>query len=143
MVIEGNKMMKKYKNMALGRICAGCLVGCLAFSAVVSAKTDLTNQKVEYQKTPLGIEVMKPRFSWQMVADDNQRGWKQTAYEISVTYERGKLVWNSGKVESDNSLNIAYTGEPLSPHEFLQSLLLRCGSGMDVQLFLGHQARRE
>lgn len=108
-------MKKIYRDFSFLGLYAGHLVGFLAFSAVLNAKTDLANLKVEYQKAPLGVEVMKPRFSWQMVADDNQRGWKQTAYEIIVTDEKGKQVWNSGVVKSDNALNIAYMGEPLSP----------------------------
>lgn len=113
--MEEKIMLSKYRNMSLGRIWAGYLVGFLAFSSVASAKSNIANLRVEYQKAPLGIEVMRPRFSWQMVSDDHQRGWKQTAYEIVVTDEEGKMVWNSGVVKSDKSLNINYVGESLSP----------------------------
>ncbi len=90
-------------------------MGLLALCMGLSAKTLLTNLKVEYLHTPLAVEVTTPRFSWQMTADDQQRGWRQTAYEISVTDEKGKLVWNSGVVKSDQSLNISYQGEALNP----------------------------
>ena len=94
--------------------CLGVL-GLLAFCLVMNAKTKLAQLKVEYQKSPIAVEVTKPRFSWQMVADDNQKGWKQIAYEITVTDERGRQVWKSGIVKSDQSLNISYMGEPLTP----------------------------
>jgi len=44
-----------------------------------------------------------------------RQGQWQTAYQIVVTDERGEEVWNSGKVNSDLSLNITYEGEPLAP----------------------------
>ena len=64
---------------------------------------------------PLGIDVEKPRFSWQMVVPDTERGYSQKAYQIIVTDETGSLVWDSGKVSSDLSLNIEYAGAPLQP----------------------------
>ena len=91
------------------------LLGFLAFCLGMNAKTELAQLKVEYQQAPLAVEVTRPRFSWQMIADDNLRGWKQTAYEIVVTDEKGRQVWKSGIVKSDQSLNISYTGEPLAP----------------------------
>ena len=71
--------------------------------------------KVEYTETPLGVDVMNPRFSWRMECDSSERGINQTAYQIVVADDHGKTVWNSGKVESDVSLNIEYSGETLTP----------------------------
>lgn len=75
--------------------------------------TSLTSLKVEYEETPLGIDVMKPRFSWQMAS--NKRGQSQSAYQITVTRKAGELVWNSGRIESGISLNIEYAGKTLQP----------------------------
>lgn len=113
--MKENTMVKKYRSLFFLGNFAGYLVGFLAFSLSMNAKTDLVGLKVEYQSTPLAVEIMKPRFSWRMITDDNQRGWKQTAYEIIVTDEKGKQVWNSGIVKSDQSLNITYMGERLVP----------------------------
>lgn len=71
--------------------------------------------KVEYAETPLGIDVEKPRFSWQMVMPDGRRGCSQKFYQITVSDEGGRLVWDSGKTESDLSLNIEYAGATLEP----------------------------
>ena len=86
----------------------------LPFFAVF-AQTTIEKLQVEYQSTPLGIDIEIPRFSWQMVTGDNNREAFQTAYQIQVTNEKGVLVWDSGKVESDSSLGIRYAGEKLRP----------------------------
>lgn len=71
--------------------------------------------KVEYAETPLGIDVENPRFSWQMISPEQERGCRQTAYQLIVTDELGKEVWNTGKTSGDLSLNIEYAGSPLQP----------------------------
>lgn len=92
-----------------------CLFGMLPARAAKSRAT-LENLKVEYEQTPLGIDVENPRFSWQMqVGQLAARGYAQTAYRITVTDEQDKLVWDSGKVDSDCSLNVEYAGLALRP----------------------------
>ncbi|MDD4438099.1 MAG: family 78 glycoside hydrolase catalytic domain [Tissierellia bacterium] len=73
----------------------------------------ISNLKTEYTETPLGIDVHKPRFSWQMYAEES--GAYQQAYQIVVTDELNREAWNSGKIKSGISLNIKYNGEPLKP----------------------------
>lgn len=68
---------------------------------------------VEYQPTPLGIDVEQPRFSWHMQAEDDERGYRQTAYRIVVKDEHNRQVWDSQKVDSNASLNIYYAGDQL------------------------------
>lgn len=75
----------------------------------------LDHLQVEYQTTPLGIDVEQPRFSWQMVAEDDQRGYYQTAYQIVVTGPSGQKVWDTQQVDSDVSLGIYYSGSALQP----------------------------
>jgi alpha-L-rhamnosidase len=81
---------------------------------LVAAEIHIVNLKVEYTETPIGIDVQKPRFSWQMLAPGNQRGCKQTAYQVVVINEAGDTLWNSRKIKSDVSLNVQYAGKPLS-----------------------------
>lgn len=78
-------------------------------------KTDIKNMKVEYGSEPIAIATKQPRFSWQITNAPATRGLKQTSYTIILTDEHGKEVWNTGKVTSDQSLNIRYTGESLKP----------------------------
>ncbi|WP_295122723.1 alpha-L-rhamnosidase [uncultured Chitinophaga sp.] len=75
---------------------------------------ELTALQVEYAETPLGIDVARPRFSWQMQDVNNVRGLKQTAYRIVVKNEAGRVVWDSRQVTGDVSLNIEYAGLPLT-----------------------------
>ena len=73
--------------------------------------------RCEYVENPLGIDIRKPRLSWRVEADD--RGQAQTAYRILVASSLKKLVadegdlWDSGKVESSQTLFVEYAGEPL------------------------------
>jgi alpha-L-rhamnosidase len=81
--------------------------------AVAASKTEVTELICEYQINPMGIDVQKPRLSWKIAsATENML---QTAYEIKVTDQsaKGKLIWTSGKVSSDKSVNVAYEGPAL------------------------------
>jgi len=95
------------------------LLICLSCPALLYAATEhavsIEKLKVEYAEMPLGIDVEKPRFSWQMVIQNTERGYSQKAYQITVTDEAGQTVWDSGRVSSDLSLNIEYAGAPLQP----------------------------
>ena len=57
---------------------------------------------------PLGIECKSPVFSWKV--QTNTMGWMQTAYRIAVR-QNDTGVWDSGKVESDISVGIMFSGE--------------------------------
>jgi len=70
---------------------------------------------------PLGIDILYPRFSWGL--SHSERGQSQSAYQILVARSREKLqaekadVWDSGKVESDQSVNVVYGGKTLESRE--------------------------
>ena len=73
--------------------------------------------RCEYRQNPLGIDAPAPHLSWQ--SDNTERNWKQSAYEIVVASSLDGLragqgdVWDSGKVNSDESVGIAYSGPAL------------------------------
>jgi alpha-L-rhamnosidase len=78
---------------------------------------EVENLRSEYRVNPLGIDVAKPRLSW--VLEDDERGQKQTAYQILVAStpeilakDQGDL-WDSGKISSDQSIQVEYGGKPL------------------------------
>ena len=56
---------------------------------------------------PLGIDV-NPYFSWMMKSDGHNVG--QTAYKITVRNEKGVIVWDTGKVKTNQSNYINYEG---------------------------------
>src|SRR3989339_496375 len=80
---------------------------------IATSATFIGKLQVEYTKTPIGIDVKTPRFSWQMAAPAGERNYNQTAYQIVVNDPEGKPVWDSKKITSDISLGILYAGSPL------------------------------
>lgn len=67
--------------------------------------------RIEYRKNPLGIDE-KPRFSWKLVSE--KQDVVQTDYQIQVTND-GKMVWDSGRIKSDQSILVPWQGEALKP----------------------------
>jgi len=76
------------------------------------------NLRVEYLVEPLGSDVRKPRFSFEL--DDSRRGARQSAWQIVVASDPAALesgqgaVWDSGKVESRDTCQIEYGGPLLT-----------------------------
>ena len=83
--------------------------------------TKITNLRCEYGENPLGIDVLQPRLSWQLATD--RQGARQTAYQVLAATSTDKLtsesadLWNSGKVASDQSVQVAYAGEDLTSRQ--------------------------
>ena len=63
------------------------------------------NLKVEYLNNPIGIDIVRPRLSWNC-----EGGIKQSAYQIVARNCDGDEVWNSGKVESSQMHLIEWGG---------------------------------
>jgi len=83
--------------------------------------SSITNLICEYRRNPLGIDVMEPRLGWQLSSD--QPNTKQTAYRIFAASSPDKLaegqtdVWDSGKVDSDQSVHVVYAGPRLDSRQ--------------------------
>ncbi|AHF16391.1 alpha-L-rhamnosidase [Niabella soli] len=86
----------------------------LLFAATANAQSSVTNLRTENLVNPLGLDVTVPRFSWQL--KNNKRNIAQTAYEIKVTGKK-ESAWNSGKINSDSSVHVAYKGSALHSGE--------------------------
>ncbi|MDQ5928839.1 MAG: alpha-L-rhamnosidase [Bacteroidota bacterium] len=98
------------------------LMALLCFSlAEAQNKISVTNLQCEMLNNPEGIDVVQPRLSWQIKADEN--AVKQTAYQILVASSLENLnankadLWDSGKVESNQSVHIIYQGKKLSDRQ--------------------------
>lgn len=65
--------------------------------------------KTEYLSDPIGIDIDRPRLFWNC-----EGGIKQTAYQIIASDDVGKLLWNSGEVES-GSMRTQWGGLPVPP----------------------------
>ncbi len=72
----------------------------------------------EYGVDPIGIDVKIPRFSWTL--HPTGRGISQSAYQIQVASTKELLldnngdIWNSGEVQSRDSVNVPFEGSPLA-----------------------------
>jgi hypothetical protein len=71
----------------------------------------------DLELTTAGIRDSRPEFGW--VVNSSEKNDVQTAYQIMAASERVLLevgrgdIWDSGKVESDNSVNVTYGGKAL------------------------------
>ena len=86
-----------------------------------SAGVRVENLRCEYRENPLGIDDTAPRLCWQLRSDE--RGQRQTAYRVLVAssadllkQEKGDL-WDSGKINSDQSIQVRYAGKPIVSRE--------------------------
>ncbi|MBB3113342.1 alpha-L-rhamnosidase [Paenibacillus phyllosphaerae] len=71
--------------------------------------------RCEYRTNPIGLETVRPRLSWKLAASG--RGILQSAYQIQVDESADFLepMWDSGKVESDQSVHVEYGGVEPKP----------------------------
>src|SRR5258708_812929 len=93
---------------------------CFLLATIVPSFATVTvgDLRCEHLDNPQGIDATQPRLSWML--QSNERGVKQTAYQILVASSVAKLksdqgdLWDSGKVSSDESVLVAYAGKPLA-----------------------------
>jgi len=103
---------------------------CFAVSILPSATAHCAEQQAElatsestceYATNPLGVDTPRPRFGWLLKSD--KRSQLQSAYRVLVAASETQLQadvgnkWDSGKVNSDRSVNVEYRGHPLASGE--------------------------
>ena len=68
--------------------------------------------KTLHEEKPISID-QTPYFSWKI--ESMEADTMQTSYQVVVTLlsKEKKTVWNSGKIESDQSVFVVYEGEKL------------------------------
>lgn len=73
--------------------------------------------RCEYKNNPFVVQDKQPRLGWMLRSEE--RGQYQTAYRILVSDDRNQLrketgnLWDSGRVRSQQTLQIPYEGSPL------------------------------
>lgn len=88
------------------------------FTSISSAQLKIEKALIENSVNPIGLDAVRPRFTWKLVADG--RNSMQTAYDIKVATPienlktEKNLAWHSGKISSDKSVHIPYEGEKLA-----------------------------
>ncbi|SDK18703.1 alpha-L-rhamnosidase [Pedobacter sp. ok626] len=86
------------------------------FSAPICKATVL---KCEYLNNPIGLDMQRPRLSW--IIADSRKGAVQKAYQIQVSVDSLNLalgiadLWDSGRVNSDQTNNVLFSGKALQP----------------------------
>jgi alpha-L-rhamnosidase len=106
-------------------IAVALVVAVSAIAAPVAQADDIrvTDLEAEHLEHPLGIDTTAPRLAWQLAS--HERGQVQTAYQVLVASSERLLardrgdVWDSGRVDSDRSVDVPYGGPPLrSSHRY-------------------------
>jgi hypothetical protein len=89
-------------------------------SGAVRTQSELRpdNLRCEYYGDPRGVDAAHPFLSWELVDSAATRGQGQLAYQVRVASEEKRLekpdLWDSGRVESDQTLQVAYDGKALA-----------------------------
>ena len=93
-------------------------------SPMLAATVVPIDLRCECLKNPLGIDVVSPRLSWRLESvEPNARGHRQTAYQLMVAVRQEELasdrgdLWDTGKVESEQSLHVVYAGRLLASEQ--------------------------
>src|SRR5688572_7620115 len=73
------------------------------------------NVRIEHLRDAFGIGTDQPRLSW--IVEAQSQGWRQSAYEIEVHDADGKLRESSERIESDQSVLVAWPFTPLASRE--------------------------
>jgi alpha-L-rhamnosidase len=128
MVAEGLSMRRKLFTLLLGiALSVGGSMSCASHgvgesAAVVAGSLHAADLRCEYRVNPVGIDELHPRLSWIVQCNDAAaREKRQSAYQIVVASTRELLacgrgdLWDSGKMVSDATNQIAYAGKDLAP----------------------------
>ncbi len=98
------------------------------FTVVITAQASPVRLRSNGLTTPLGIDTPHPTFSWQ--SDAKTPNWMQAAYEVLVATRASDLLpgkadaWDSGKVDSSSSVDVAYAGATLKPqHRYVWKVI--------------------
>lgn len=110
----------KLKTETLKRVFAPVIVVAMVvlISACNSNLVEIFDTKMGNLDAPAGVSKERLKFSWKLKSE--KQDVMQTAYQILVSDDLKKLkggkgnIWDSNKVESDASLQIAYSGSPLN-----------------------------
>jgi len=105
---------------------------------VSGAPFHITNLRCERSPSPAGIDMPKPRLSWNI--ESERRNWRQSAYQVVVASDTLELIqnkgdiWNSGKIASPECLYIPFNGKPLvSLHKYWWKVKVWGRDGMESE----------
>ena len=100
----------KNKNLA-------AVLGIICFATSAFAGLTPVDLRCDYAVNPLGVDSAAPRLFWKL--ESRERGARQTGYQILAATSARNLsaassdLWDSGKVASDETIQISYAGKNL------------------------------
>lgn len=93
----------------------------LFFGFNTFSKIKPTQLTCEYLENPAVVDVLQPRLAWINLADENERGQTQTAWQVRVASSSELLekpdLWDSEKMESNQSTRVEYNGKTLKSRQ--------------------------
>ena len=90
-------------------------------SVMVARGATVGTLRCEFRENPEGIDVLEPRLSW--IQASSERGARQTGWQVMVASSVAALaaekadLWDSGKIDSDQSIHVLYAGKPLASRQ--------------------------
>ena len=102
-------------------VCVVAVLLSLVLKTVAQNRLEVVDLQCEYKNNPLGIDAISPRLSWRM--DTDARAVMQDAYRIQAAAnledlrEGRRLLWDTDRVNSDQSIHIPYKGPTPSTGE--------------------------
>jgi alpha-L-rhamnosidase len=95
-------------------------LGFLSLASFASAEVATHDLRAEYLTNPIQLDTEKPRLSWKLKpANRDDRNISQKAYQVLVASKAALLdqdkgdLWDSGRVDSDQSILVRYAGSEL------------------------------
>ena len=110
--------------MKCSRVLIQCIMGGISLSATASQPLQVMELRCEDVVNPIQIDNRQPNLSWKlMAASGDSRNRSQSAYRVLVAESPERLkpgladLWDSGRVESANSIAVPYVGKDLQSRQ--------------------------
>lgn len=93
----------------------------IAYTSALAVNVKVTNLRTEQMTCPMGLDNNTPRLSWIIESDKNNI--HQSSYQIiaasspELLSEEKADMWNSGRVNSDQSVWVCYNGKNLKSNQ--------------------------
>jgi hypothetical protein len=119
--VSSAKGLASKKHAAARGVFVALLLSLAPGHTLAASGAQVTGLRCEYLVNPLGLDVLQPRLNWRLASE--RRGEQQTAYRVIVASSPKRLdqeqgdLWDSGKVESDRSIQVEYAGKPLGSEQ--------------------------
>ncbi|NNM84829.1 MAG: family 78 glycoside hydrolase catalytic domain [Phycisphaerales bacterium] len=122
--VSRRDVLKAFAIATAGALGSSATSTALGAPSVGAASLRPAKLRCEYMTNPLGLDAKSPRLFWELVPSGAEiYALRQHAYQIIVASSRVAAMagqgdlWDSGKVISDETIQIAYAGKPLTSRD--------------------------